>query len=126
MVDDLSFSIGNGDDTQRRAFRAKIPGLTVHLAKTDTVYKVADLSAMGLAFFDDARAFDEGEPVTFDLLLNNKVFLSELKAKVMRVLQNGLVGCDFEINDHRKEARLDKLVLEVQKRLIAMRKKAGK
>ncbi len=126
MADDLSFSIGNGDDSQRRAFRAKIPGLSVHLAKNDVVYKVADLSAMGLAFFDDEGVFKEGEPVTFDMLLNNKVFLSELKAKVMRVLKNGLVGCDFEINDHRKEARLDKLVLEVQKRLIAMSKKAKK
>lgn len=123
MADELSFSVG-GDDSQRRAFRAKIPGLKVVVPAKNKGYDVVDLSAMGLAFRDETRDFKENVIITFDLYLNDKVFLSELTARVMRVLGNGLIGCNFEGNDHRKEARLDKLVLEVQKRLIALRKKA--
>lgn len=123
MADELSFSVA-GDDSQRRAFRAKIPGLKVVVPAKNKGYDVVDLSAMGLAFRDETRDFKENVIITFDLCLNDKVFLSELTARVMRVLGNGLIGCNFEGNDHRKEARLDKLVLEVQKRLIALRKKA--
>lgn len=123
MADELSFSVG-GDDSQRRAFRAKIPGLKVVVPAKNKGYDVVDLSAMGLAFRDDTKDFKENVIITFDLYLNDKVFLAELTARVMRVLGNGLIGCNFEGNDHRKEARLDKLVLEVQKRLIALRKKA--
>ncbi len=124
MADDISFSVA-GDDPQRRAFRAKVPGLKIVVpVKSSSAYDVMDLSAMGLAFKDDTRSFKENTIITFDLYLNDKVFLAELTARVMRLLPNGLVGCNFEGNDHRKEARLDKLVLEVQKRLIALRKKA--
>ncbi|MEW5771940.1 MAG: PilZ domain-containing protein [Thermodesulfobacteriota bacterium] len=123
MAQDISFTVG-GDDSQRRAFRAKVPGLKVAVPDRSASYDVMDLSAMGLAFRDDAKSFKENTIITFDLYLNDKVFLAELTARVMRMLDNGLVGCNFEGNDHRKEARLDKLVLEVQKRLIALRKKA--
>ena len=123
MAADISFTVA-GDDSQRRAFRAKVPGLKVAVPAKKASYDVMDLSAMGLAFRDDAKSFKENTIITFDLYLNDKVFLAELTARVMRMLDNGLVGCNFEGNDHRKEARLDKLVLEVQKRLIALRKKA--
>jgi len=123
MAEDISFTVA-GDDSQRRAFRAKVPGLKVVVPARNAGYDVMDLSAMGLAFKDDAKSFKENTIITFDLYLNDKVFLAELTARVMRMLPNGLVGCNFEGNDHRKEARLDKLVLEVQKRLIALRKKA--
>lgn len=123
MAEELSFSV-SGDDSQRRAFRAKVPGLQVAVPAKKGAYDVVDLSAMGLAFRDETKSFKENTIITFDLHLNGKVFLAELTARVMRVLANGIIGCNFEGNDHRKEARLDKLVLEVQKRLIALRKKA--
>ncbi|GAB6176252.1 PilZ domain-containing protein [Desulfobaculum senezii] len=127
MIDEYSFSLGNGDNGgQRRAFRTKIPGLEVVLRSTDRHFMVLDLSAMGLAFKDSEKGFTEGEQLEFDLLLNKKLFLPEMKARVMRVLDNGIIGINFENNDYRKEARLDKLVLEVQKRMIALRKKADK
>ncbi|NJB67188.1 c-di-GMP-binding flagellar brake protein YcgR [Desulfobaculum xiamenense] len=127
MIDDYSFSLGDeGNGGQRRAFRTKIPGLEVILKPTEKRFTVLDLSAMGLAFKDATKGFTEGEQLEFDLLLNKKLFLPELKARVMRVLDNGIIGLNFENNDHRKEARLDKLVLEVQKRMIALRKKASK
>lgn len=123
MAEEISFSV-SGDDSQRRAFRAKVPGLQVAVPANKAAYDVVDLSAMGLAFRDETKSFKENTIITFDLHLNGKVFLAELTARVMRVLANGIIGCNFEGNDHRKEARLDKLVLEVQKRLIALRKKA--
>ena len=60
--------------------------------------------------------------VSFDLLLNKRLFLGDLKGKVMRVLDKGIIGCNFEPMDRRQEIKLDKLVLEVQKRLIELRK----
>jgi len=122
---ELEFSIG-GDDggSQRRAFRAKIPGVTIRIPAKNAVYETADLSAMGLAFLDPTKGFKEGSVVEFDLLINKKVFLTQLTAKVMRVLDNGIIGCNFEGVDHRKEVKLDKLVLEVQKRMIALKKKS--
>lgn len=122
---DLDFTIG-GDNggSQRRAFRAKIPGVTVTVPGKPAPFEVADLSAMGLAFLDSSKGFTEGTVIEFDLLINKKVFLTKLTAKVMRVLDNGIIGCNFEGVDHRKEVKLDKLVLEVQKRMIALKKKS--
>ena len=48
--------------------------------------------------------------------------LGDLKAKVMRVLDRGIIGCNFLTMERRQEIKLDKLVLEVQKRLIELRK----
>jgi hypothetical protein len=124
MSGELDFKIGNDEDSARRAFRAKVPGLKVLLRDRGEIRDVMDISSMGLAFKDDTKTFHEGDSVLFDLLLNDKPFLVELKAVVMRVLDKGLVGVNFEIDDHHKEIRLDKLVLEIQKRMIAMRKMA--
>lgn len=120
---EFDFSLGDENGgAPRRAFRAKIPGLTVNVPAKGKSYPVMDISAMGLAFMDETKDFKEGQVVEFDLLINKKVFLSKLTVKVMRVLGNGLIGCNFEGVDHRKEAKLDKLVLEVQKRMIALKK----
>lgn len=123
---ELDFSIGgtDADGSQRRAFRAKIPGVMVFVPSRGMSFDVVDLSAMGLAFTDAAKGFTEGQSIEFDLLINKKVFLNKLTAKVMRVLDKGIIGCNFEGVDHRKEVKLDKLVLEVQKRLIAIKKKS--
>ncbi len=126
MSDDFSFTMAGDDKQQRRAFRASVPGLEVYIPARDARYKVGDLSALGLAFLDESRSFKEGEALELDMFLNRKLFLSGLKLRVMRVLDKGIIGCNFEAIDPRKEARLDKLVLEVQKRLIALRKAAKK
>lgn len=125
MSSELSFSIaGDEQGAQRRAFRAKIPGLTVFIPALGETLEVMDVSAMGLAFqAKDMTTFKAGEQVEFDLLINKKVFIPKLHAKVMRVLENSLIGCNFESMERRQEVKLDKLVLEVQKRMIALRKK---
>jgi hypothetical protein len=83
---------------------------------------VSDISASGFAFEDNPRGYSSGLEFTFDLLLSKKLFLGELKGKVMRVLDRGIIGCNFMEMDRRQEIKLDKLVLEVQKRLIELRK----
>ncbi len=120
---DLEIKI-DGEDKLRQAYRTRVPGLDVRLnTKTGPVdCPVNDISALGFAFADNPRSYSAGLVFTFDLLLGKKIFLGDLKAKVVRVLDNGVIGCNFQELDRRQEIKLDKLVLEVQKHLIEMRK----
>jgi c-di-GMP-binding flagellar brake protein YcgR len=124
MADDLDFTMKTPQGGQRRAFRTKVPGLRAVVPAKNLQFDVGDLSATGLSLDSQEGQLREGEGFEFDLFLNNKLFLSGIKARVMRILEGGRAGCNFETMDQRKEERLDKLVLEVQKRLIAMRKAA--
>ncbi len=119
---DLEFST-NGDDQLRKAFRTKVPGLTVHFPALKKQFEVKDLSATGFAVLDPDKRFKEGQTLDAELLINKKRFLSDIDAIVMRVLDNGIIGINFVELERMKQAKLDKLVLEVQKRLIELRKK---
>nr|WP_284710776.1 PilZ domain-containing protein [Desulfovibrio aminophilus] len=119
---DFDVRLPNDDDQLRKAFRTRVPGLLIRVADSGKEYQVKDLSASGFAILEEARVFKEGQAFEFDLLLARKLFLSQIKGRVMRVLDNGIVGCNFQDLDRRQEMKLDKLVLEVQKRLIELRK----
>jgi c-di-GMP-binding flagellar brake protein YcgR len=119
---DFTLNMPNEDDRLRQAFRTRIPGADGRVSGTDRIYEVKDLSATGFALGCSDGSFKEGQEFKVDLLLNRKPFITEIGAKVMRVLANGIVGCNFLGLDRRQQIKLDKLVLEVQKRLIAMRK----
>ncbi|HMM37947.1 MAG TPA: PilZ domain-containing protein [Desulfovibrio sp.] len=119
---DFDVRLPNDDDQLRKAFRTRVPGLLVRIAGSGKEYQVKDLSASGFAILEEAKVFKEGQPFEFDLLLARKLFLSQVKGRVMRILDNGIVGCNFQDLDRRQEMKLDKLVLEVQKRLIELRK----
>jgi hypothetical protein len=123
MADDLRFSIEKKDAGPRRAYRAKVPGLKAVVPSKGGEYEVVDLSSTGMSLRDEEGALQEGELLECDLFLNRRIFLSEIKSRVMRV-RKGVAGCNFESVDRHKEERLDKLILEVQKRLIALRKQA--
>ncbi|MBI5520964.1 MAG: PilZ domain-containing protein [Desulfovibrio sp.] len=114
----------DGDDKLRQAFRTRVPGLDVRVVTQagPQDFPVSDISASGFAFADNPRGYSSGMVFSFDLLLGKKLFLGDLKAKVMRVLDKGIIGCNFLEMDRRQEIKLDKLVLEVQKRLIELRK----
>lgn len=124
MADDLDFSIKAPKGGQRRAYRTKVPGLKAVVPAKEREFTVGDLSATGLSLHAAKGVLKEGETIVMDLFLNKKLFLSGIKARVMRILDDDSAGCNFEAMGQRKEERLDKLVLEVQKRLIAMRKAA--
>lgn len=116
----------DGDDRLRQAYRTRVPGLDLRVVTKSgpREFAVRDISASGFAFSDTPRDYSPGMILSLDLLLGKRLFLGDLKAKVMRVLgEQGIIGCSFEAMDRRQEIKLDKLVLEVQKRLIALRKK---
>jgi len=119
----FDLDIPSGDDQLRKAFRTKVPGLTARFPALDRIFEVKDLSATGFAVLDPAKGFKEGQGVDVDLLINKKLFLAAATAQVMRVLDNGIVGINFLDLERQKQVKLDKLVLEVQKRLIELRKK---
>ncbi|WP_243546798.1 PilZ domain-containing protein [Pseudodesulfovibrio tunisiensis] len=121
----MSFEIklDGGDDQLRKAFRTRVPGLAARFRDRELQLDVKDLSASGFAVLEQTGAFKEGERLAIDLLIRNKLFLGDVGAEVMRVLDNGIVGMNFLELDRQKQTKLDKLVLEVQKRLIELRKK---
>jgi len=114
----------DGDDKLRQAFRTRVPGLDVRVITQNGPqdFPVNDISATGFAFADSPRKYSSGMVFSFDLLLGKRLFLGDLKGKVMRVLDKGIIGCNFMEMERRQEIKLDKLVLEVQKRLIELRK----
>ncbi|NMC48406.1 MAG: PilZ domain-containing protein [Desulfovibrio sp.] len=118
---DFDFTL-EGENLPRRAFRARVVGLAVRVHSHGRDYPIRDISATGLALLDETRGFRQGESLVVDLEIHRKAFLKDLPAKVIRVLENGIVGLDFMQLDLKAEERLDKLVLEIQKRLIDLRK----
>jgi PilZ domain. len=121
---DFDIQMPTEDDKLRQAFRTRVPGLAVRINTEKGVLDcpVSDISATGFAFVDNPRGYSNGQEIVVDILLAKKLFLGDIKAKVMRVLDKGIIGCNFMGMERRQEIRLDKLVLEVQKRLIELRK----
>lgn len=117
----FDFSIG-GDESARRAYRAQVPGLEGWIKEKQQGYPVQDISATGFALVVQNGSIKQGEILQMDLLLSKRLYIGEIPCQVVRVLNNGLVGFDFLQLDRRQEARLDKLVLEVQKRIIAKKR----
>ncbi len=111
-----------GEERPRRAFRARVAGLDARVHEHDLAYPVKDVSATGLALLDESRAFRQGESLVLDLEIRHRPFLKDMPVRVVRVLETGVVGLDFIGLSQRMEERLDKLVLEIQKRLIDLRK----
>jgi len=120
---DFEISIPEDEEQLRKAFRTKVPGLKARFPEQKRVLDVMDLSATGFAVHDAEKSFSEKQTVEVELLINKKLFLRGISALVMRVLDNGIVGLNFVDLERQKQIKLDKLVLEVQKRLIALRKK---
>lgn len=119
---DFKISIPSEDERMRQAYRTRVPGFLACFVKPEACCPVKDLSATGFAIVDDQQHFAEGRQYEVQLKIKEKVFLDELKVQAMRVMENGLVGFNFQELDRRKQIKLDKLVLEVQKRLIAHKK----
>lgn len=121
--DDFSFDWDSPDENKRKTYRVRAPGLEVWIPKLQLAVGVGDVSASGLALLGVPEGeLAWGEVFRCDLLLNKKLYISDLFAKVRRILDDGVIGCTFEELDPRKEVKLDKLVLEVQKRRIALKR----
>ena len=120
---DFDLHLPEEEERLRKAFRTKVPGLAARFPGLGTALEVADLSATGFAVMDPARRFKEKDTLDVELRIKDKLFLGGAKAMVMRTLDSGIVGLNFVDLERQKQIKLDKLVLEVQKRLIALRKK---
>ncbi len=111
--------------SSRGAFRTSLPGLAIRIEGYEDSFPVKDFSVNGLAFTSGKHDFDVDTEFDLSLFLGEKELLSGLRAKVVREIGKGLMGCTFIDLDKYQEQRLDKLVLEVQKRMIMLRKKKG-
>lgn len=122
---DFDIKMPGEDEKLRQAYRTRVPGLDVRIVTKagEQDFPVLDISASGFAFADSPRNWSNGQDFKFQLLLAKRLFLDEVNGKVMRVIsEKGIIGCVFHNLDRRQEIKLDKLVLEVQKRLIELRK----
>ncbi len=107
---------------KRNAFRATLPGLTAAMNDDyDTRYKVDDISAGGLSFDIPDSSLARGDEVTLHLFLADRLISTEIPARVMRV-EPGQIGLAFKTLDRQQELRIDKIVLETQKRAIIREK----
>ncbi len=122
-MDDLEFYHPNTDTNRRSAYRVKVAGLTLRMPRRDMAnFPVVDISASGVSFKGPEGRFQWGEVFECDIMLGERVFISGLVAKAQRIFPGGVVGAAFVDLERRKEVKLDKLVLEAQKRLIALKK----
>ena len=85
-----------------------------------------DLSATGAAVYVGDSKLPEGCDIQLDITLGDTPVLKDVSACTVRIVEEGVMALRFHKLEHRKEVILDKLVLEVQKRLIDMRKTKSK
>jgi hypothetical protein len=112
-----------GKDEKRDAFRVPVPELSVELHGSGQRYSVKNLSAVGVALLDGATAFELGQEVVLDFHLAATPVVAEVRAEVSRLdAGSGLAALHFKGLDRRRQSLLDKLILEVQKRIISLRK----
>lgn len=108
--------------SKRGAFRASVPGLQVALPG-GVLCQVKDLSAGGVGFSaPQGEVLAADSELQIDLLVADKLYVGALTTRIVRVTPEGTVACSFGELSRSQEMRLDKLVLEMQKRLIALRK----
>ncbi|WFS63900.1 PilZ domain-containing protein [Pseudodesulfovibrio thermohalotolerans] len=120
---DFSIRLPEEEERLRKAFRTSVPGLTAGFPGLDMVYDVLDLSATGVAVRDESGRFVEKDTYDVELRINNRLFIGGARVMCMRVHDSGVVGLNFVDLDRQKQIKLDKVVLEVQKRRIALQKK---
>lgn len=108
-------------EKDRSAYRANIPGLSIRLGGGQFC-SAKDLSAGGASFIPPAgMAFHLDQLIVLDILVAGQLYVQAVECVVVRTTPN-ITACAFRGLTRVQESRLDKLVLETQKRLIARRK----
>jgi c-di-GMP-binding flagellar brake protein YcgR len=103
--------------TARETFRTVLPGLSAVL-DTGERYTVHDLSAGGLSITTTDIPPRFAARIALDLHLADRLFLKNLTADLVRVMENTAAYAFVNLN-RIQERRLDKLVLTMQKHQIA-------
>ncbi|MFU2209145.1 PilZ domain-containing protein [Solidesulfovibrio sp. C21] len=118
---DFTFKL-EGEVGKRAAYRERVRGLFARFEGDETAYAVHDVSAAGLAVVDAAGDLILGRKGLLSLAIGPKALIAGLPVTVARTGAKGLAGLAFGELSLRQEAWLDKLVLEIQKRRIDLRK----
>jgi hypothetical protein len=118
---DVTFQL-EGEIGKRAAHRERVRGLVARLDGEDQVYVVHDVSASGLALVDGEGRLVAGRSCRLALGIGPRELIAGLPATVVRRAGDGLVGLAFGALGLRQEAWLDKLILEIQKRRIDLRR----
>jgi len=121
---DVEFKLVGEISSRRAAYRERVRGLAAHVEEDGTRYLVHDVSARGLALVDREAHLRQGQACRLSLAIGSKVLITGLPATVVRQAtpERDLAGLSFDELNRRQEAWLDKLVLEIQKRRIDLRK----
>lgn len=120
---DVEFKLVGEISSRRAAYRERVRGLAAHV-EDGTRYLVHDVSARGLALVDREAHLRQGQLYRLSLAIGSKVLITGLPVTVVRQAtpERNLAGVAFGELNRRQEAWLDKLVLEIQKRRIDLRK----
>ncbi len=114
------FSINEDDNINRHSYRAHVYGIEVRVNKGPRCYNLADISVTGCAFRVSNVPWAIGDKLKIQLEVKGRVILSSLDARLVRITPNNTVACSFDRLTEKQEFALDKLVLEIQKRIIAL------
>lgn len=106
---------------RRQAFRAVSIAVTARVHGALDSFGVNDISAGGICMTVPTVTYVKGEELIIDVLIAGRRFLSDLAAVVVRAVPDEC-ACAFQNLTRAQELKLDKLVLEIQKRFIAQRK----
>ncbi|WP_045215280.1 PilZ domain-containing protein [Desulfonatronovibrio magnus] len=109
----------------RKAYRVAVPNLKAKIKNMPEEFPALDISAGGMALslsHMKEHGLEEGLEVELSILIKNRVFLDEIKGKIVKIDDN-MAACQFSEITLRQEARLDKLILEVQKKMLEFHRK---
>jgi hypothetical protein len=120
---DFEFEL-EGESGRRRAHRERVRGLVVIVEDHEEPFVVHDVSASGLALVDTQRRLRRGRACLVTLAIGDRTLVRDLPGVVVREasMDRWMAGMAFGDLSPRQEAWLDKLVLEIQKRRITLRK----
>lgn len=121
----LSFQMngeGGGSQTGRQRVRVAVNGVQILVHEKSEAFAVNNISAGGVCIASPSGRFAKGESLTADILIEGHPYLNDLEALVLRV-GDADCACSFPNLTRHQELKLDKLVLETQKSLIARRRK---
>lgn len=123
--DDISFSLEQ-PESQRDAFRALVRGLQVRVLENNAVHDIHDISSIGCRLDACKGTYTTGRILHMHLEVKGKVILADIQARVVRCTPDRIMACSFQELTRVQEYALDKLVLEIQKRQIAMRRELSR
>ncbi len=124
MAGEYKISFDGDDDSIRSTYRTSFPGLTVQLKSGENA-QVKNISAGGIGFISYRGSCVEGETQRLNIYISGRPFITNVKGKFIRIYPDGFVACSFVELSRQHELKLDKLVLEMQKKMIAVRKVQG-